>query len=158
MGVFCQTPDLFLYLICDYVIKIQLYVYRYVNSTLIIPYYTFQVQRQEEPLLITAVTELARGNLTPETEAFVKSLEGHVPVPQCQKRVLFATNDDVDMYNLQQIHDHRGKLHSYTASDTGSTHQVEALGVPKVCFIKFTKLHFKSEWRILYSYETHKLL
>ena len=91
-----------------------------------------QVVRQDEPMLITAVTELSRGAISEATHAFLKSLEGHLPVSAKEKRVLFSTNDAVTVYNQQQIHKLPGRMYTYTSRDEGLKEDLAKLPVQKV--------------------------
>lgn len=86
-------------------------------------------------MLIRAINELARGNVSVDTVAFLKSLEGHLPLPAKEKRVLFSTNDAVDIYNTQQLLNIAGKLFTYSSKDEGLKGNLAKLQVPQVCSI-----------------------
>ena len=93
------------------------------------------MERQDDPLLITAVNEVSRGERGPETLAFIKSLDGYLDIPPHLKRVLFSTNLRSDVYNIQQLVPSKGKIVSYKGKDKGNTRHIKA---PKVWDIKST--------------------
>ena len=70
------------------------------------------------------------GELTEESEAIIKSLSvGRLNVPPLHKKVLFSTNDRVDIYNIQQTASLKTEGRLYTSSDHGNTSRIS---VPKV--------------------------
>ena len=91
-----------------------------------------QVVRQDEPMLITAITELSRGSISETTDAFIKSLEGRLPMPPKDKRVLFSTNDAAIIYNRQELVHLPGRLYSYTSTDEGPKEELARMLVQKV--------------------------
>ena len=95
-----------------------------------------QVVRQDEPMLITAINELARGFMSSTSEAFIRSLSGELAVPPKDKRVLFATNDSVDIYNMEKVSEMDGRLYTYTSKDAGLKSDLSRLHVPKVTRIE----------------------
>jgi len=91
-----------------------------------------KVVRQDEPLLICAINELARGIVSENTIGFLQSLNGHLPDNPSKKRVLFSTNDAVDIHNSRQLHSLPGKLYSFLSKDEGLKVDLGKLQVPKV--------------------------
>jgi hypothetical protein len=78
-----------------------------------------QVKRQSEPKLIKAVAELCWGNPTPDTHAFMRSLDRPIKPQEEQPTVLFGVNFDVDYYNQNQLDNMEGQSKVYRALDQG---------------------------------------
>lgn len=81
--------------------------------------YILKVKRQEEPLLITAVRELCDGNPTPDTDAFLRSLDRPIENHNVDPVLLFGTNFDVDYWNQEKIDSIQGQAKTYRAVDSG---------------------------------------
>ena len=90
------------------------------------------MERQDEPLLITAINELARGKVSIDSIAFLKSLEGTLQIPSTEKRVLFALNAYVAIYNKQQLALMPGASTKYMSIDNGAKVDLDMIIVEKV--------------------------
>ena len=76
------------------------------------------VIRQHEVQLIKAVNELEDGMASPETQDFLKTLDRPLAAG-CEAVKLFATNIDVNLYNMDRLSEHPGESTHYRAVDTG---------------------------------------
>ena len=92
------------------------------------------MDRQDEQLLIQAINELAHGRALPDTVGFLKSLNGHLPIASSEKRVLFALNDYVTIYNKMQINEMNGKVFMYQSKDEGTKDALDGIKIEKVIF------------------------
>ena len=83
-------------------------------------------------MLIQAINELAHGNPSTTTIAFLKSLEGRIEVPAQHKRVLFSMNEYANIYNQQQVGMLAGKVWIYTSVDKGAKQHLQKMQVDQV--------------------------
>ena len=93
------------------------------------------VIRQREPVLITAIQELATGNLSPSSVSFLKSLARPLP-DTCKPTYLYARNYDVMMTCYDFLCEIPGEEKSYHAVDDGELKKLSNVHVPKVLVMK----------------------
>ncbi|KAH3847066.1 uncharacterized protein LOC127872120 [Dreissena polymorpha] len=78
-----------------------------------------QNHRQKEPMLIKAVNELAHGEPSPETNAFIESLARPLSVDdQTDITRLYARNFDADISNYRYLESIPGPLCTFEAEDS----------------------------------------
>lgn len=92
-----------------------------------------KVERQSDPTLISACTEVSEGKISADTAKYIYTLNSTNIDP---KYKLFATNDLVDDHNRMKILQHKGELVEYISSDSGNTKELARLTVPKVLWLK----------------------
>jgi len=85
--------------------------------------------------LITAVNELAWGRASTATIAFLRSLQGSLDVPATEKRVLFALNVYISIYNKQQLALIPGTSVKFTSTDKGPKEELDRMIVERVCLL-----------------------
>ena len=93
------------------------------------------VIRQREPVLITAIQELATRNLSPSSVSFLKSLARPLP-DTCKPTYLYARNYDVMMTCYDFLCEIPGEEKSYHAVDDGELKKLSNVHVPKVLVMK----------------------
>lgn len=91
-----------------------------------------QVVRQDEPLLITTINQLSRGFLSNTSLTFIRSLDGYLSVPAKEKRVLFSTNDAVDIHNTLSLQNSQGRRYVYESKDDGSKALLKKMAAKEV--------------------------
>ena len=75
--------------------------------------------RQEDAVMIRALSQIRRGNLDAATLAFVRECERPLPVDDgITATLLYSTNRDVDSENLSNLGELPGPLYSFDAQDT----------------------------------------
>ena len=90
------------------------------------------IHRQSDIMLVTAVSELERGRLTPDSIAFLNSLTRPLPDHLLEKAFhLFARNIDVDLFNFDKIQKLPTQLYVFTSEDEGDTCFLEKFLAPK---------------------------
>ena len=94
--------------------------------------FLFQVVRQDEPLLITAINEMSLGKPSNSTKAFLRSLERPLSCQPKDKVALFPTNYMACLYNEETLFNFPGEEHEYVAVDSGEEKYLSKLAVDKV--------------------------
>jgi hypothetical protein len=89
-------------------------------------------QDPEEIMLISAVNELATGNVSDATKAFLSSLSRELVFKPFEVTHLCALNDQVQIYNKSLLKDVKSKEMKYMAVDSGNTKVLGKLAVEKV--------------------------
>lgn len=93
------------------------------------------VFRQKEPDLVQAVNELCMGNPSAETIKLLKSLGR--PLPSTIKPVfIFGTNFDVSYYNMEQLQQLPGPLHTCKSIDDGDRKYLKRCTAPHLLPLK----------------------
>ena len=94
-----------------------------------------EVVRQSESKLITAIREVAVGNISPETETFLNSLSR--PLSTDDETVkLFSRNEQVDEFNRRKVIEFPGQLYEFQCADEGDQKYLNKMLAPKTLWLK----------------------
>ena len=106
----------------------------------------FQIMRQgpDDAMLITAINELATGDVSDETIAFLLSLTKHQTDYSSTSTHLCSLLDQLEIYNLIKLDQVKGKAQAYEADDFGERKLCDKLRVQKVhmLLLKFFLVFF----------------
>ncbi len=88
--------------------------------------------RQDEPLLIQAISELADGHCSPSTAAFLRSLDPRYKPLTAEHVTVFALRALAKSHNIEELNKIPSPLHSYVAIDKGSQEDLAKIDIEKV--------------------------
>lgn len=95
------------------------------------------IMRTNDDSLIQAISELENGSPGQDTEQLLRSLNRNLKVPSDLVTHLFATKEDVNMYNYDMLDSHTGPEFIYRARDEHVTNSHKnTFRVPKVLKLK----------------------
>ena len=87
------------------------------------------VHRQSETELIRAINQLECGDVSEDTEIFMKCLSRPISAEHIVK--LYARNLEVDIYNFEQLRHINSALKTFLAKDTGDIFYLKKILAPK---------------------------
>ena len=93
------------------------------------------VLRQDEPMLIKSIQELATGTLSQQSVSFLKSLKRPLESALCPT-YLYARNYDVMVTCFDFLCELPGNEKSYSAVDEGEVKRLNSVQVPKILVLK----------------------
>lgn len=95
------------------------------------------VVRQREPQLIKAINELSTGDISAESDRYLKLLARPLPNEISDPIFIYGTRDEVAVHNLRRIQDLNAASMVYRSRDTGKTSALDKfVNVPQQLLLK----------------------